>query len=287
MIRCLHLGALCALVLLAGCPERGGLDRIPGDPPGLPDDDDVGDDDTIDDDDTVVDDDSFDDDDTLDDDDVAEPCPDLMALVDGAFCIDRYEGALEEQVGGDWVEASPYLTVDARPVRAVPAAARVPQAYISGVEAADACAASDKRLCTSEEWLAACRGPTNTVYPYGDDHQPGACNDEYPGGHPVVDFFGTSDGVWDPAHMNDPGINQQPDTVEPGGAHAGCESAWGCFDLHGNLHEWVSDADGTFRGGFFADASINGPGCTYATTAHSTGYHDYSTGFRCCADPAP
>ena len=56
------------------------------------------------------------------------------------------------------------------------------------------------------------------------------------------------------------------------------------FDLHGNLHEWVVDADGTFRGGFYVDVLINGPGCTYATTAHTSTYHDYSTGFRCCRD---
>ena len=36
--------------------------------------------------------------------------------------------------------------------------------------------------------------------------------------------------------------------------------------------------------GFYADAKLNGPGCTYATTAHEFTYHDYSTGFRCCAD---
>ena len=56
------------------------------------------------------------------------------------------------------------------------------------------------------------------------------------------------------------------------------------FDLHGNLHEWVDDPDGTFRGGFYADASINGDGCLYVTTRHDFSYHDYSTGFRCCAD---
>ena len=68
------------------------------------------------------------------------------------------------------------------------------------------------------------------------------------------------------------------------GPRTSCVSAWGVHDLHGNLHEWVDDADGTFRGGFFADASINGAGCTYRTGAHARGYHDYSTGFRCCAD---
>ena len=34
--------------------------------------------------------------------------------------------------------------------------------------------------------------------------------------------------------------------------------------------------------GFYVDATLNGPGCTYRTTAHSFEYHDYSTGFRCC-----
>jgi hypothetical protein len=213
------------------------------------------------------------------------PCPSGMALVDDRFCIDRHEGALEERApDGTWSPASPYLTVSGRTVRAVPADGIPPQGYISGTEAAAACAASGKRLCTSTEWLAACRGPENRVFPYGDAHVDGACNDHYPGGHPVVDFFGTSTGVWDGVHMNDPGINQQPDTVAPGGAFADCASAWDVLDMHGNLHEWVDDPAGTFRGGFYADASINSSECLYVTTAHAIGYHDYSTGFRCCAD---
>ena len=219
-------------------------------------------------------------------DETGDDCPALMAFVDGTFCVDLYEGVLEELgADGSWFAASAYLTVGERVVRAVPAAGSPPQGYISGVEAQAACERSGKRLCTSAEWLAACRGPEALTYPYGDTHIDGACNDHYAGGHPVVDFFGTSDGVWDMAHMNDPGINQQPGTVAPGGSFSACVSAWGAFDLHGNLHEWVSDADGTFRGGFFADAVLNGPGCLYATTAHTSDYHDYSTGFRCCADP--
>ena len=215
----------------------------------------------------------------------AAPCPPEMALVDGALCIDRWEAALEEQAAdGSWSPGAPYLVVAGRTVRAVSVEGRVPQGYLSGVEAQAACAASGKRLCTSDEWLSACRGPQLSTYPYGDVHLPGACNDDYPG-HPVVDFFGTSEGVWDAAHLNDPGIDQMPGTVSPAGAHPQCVSAWGVFDLHGNLHEWVADAEGTFRGGFYADAAINGPGCLYLTTAHDGAYHDYSTGFRCCLTP--
>lgn len=210
-------------------------------------------------------------------------CPPRMALVDGSFCIDRYEGALEEQVAGTWSPASPYLTVGKRVVRAVVAEGIVPQGYLSGAEAQAACAAAGKRLCSSSEWLAACRGPAGTTYPYGASYVAGACNDAY-SGHPVVKYFGTSVGVWDAVHMNDPGINQQPGTVAKGGAFAGCVTPGGVHDLHGNLHEWVADAAGTFRGGFYADAKLNGQGCLYQTTAHAFDYHDYSTGFRCCRD---
>ncbi len=213
------------------------------------------------------------------------PCGPQMALVADSFCIDRFEAALEEEISpGVWQPASPYLTIGDRVVRAVPAAGVVPQGYISGAEAAEACALAGKRLCSSAEWLQACRGPEEQLFPYGSTHLAGACNDDYSGGHPVVDFFGTNEGIWDGGHMNDPGINQQEGTVAAGGVFAECLSAWGVYDLHGNLHEWVDDATGVFRGGFYADASINGAGCTYKTGAHAPAYHDYSTGFRCCSD---
>ena len=62
------------------------------------------------------------------------------------------------------------------------------------------------------------------------------------------------------------------------------ETAEGAFDMMGNLHEWTSAPEGTFRGGFFVDTELNGEGCLYATTAHDVTHWDYSTGFRCCAD---
>lgn len=219
-------------------------------------------------------------------DDSAPPdrCPAGMVAVDDRFCIDITEAAVQQRQGDAWVDASPYLTIDGREVRAVTALGAIPQGYISGDEAATACENAGKRLCTSEEWLAACQGPGGNTWPYGDSYRDGACNDDYAGSHPVVDYFGTADGVWDSAHMNHPGINQQAGTLAASGAFAVCISDWGAVDMHGNLHEWVADADGTFRGGFYADAEINGAGCLYATTAHTSTYHDYSTGFRCCQD---
>jgi formylglycine-generating enzyme len=217
--------------------------------------------------------------------DTSGPCLRGMAWIDETFCMDRYEAALEEQIGADWVASSPYETVAGRTVRAVSQLGLVPQGYISGDQAAAACAASGKRLCTDSEWNLACVGPVNTTWPYGDTHVDGACNDDYVGTHPVIDYFGTSDGIWDSDSMNDPGINQQVGTLAAGGVYGDCRSHWGVHDLHGNLHEWVDESSGVFRGGFYGDGSYNGNGCTYVTTAHSRSYHDYSTGFRCCQDP--
>jgi formylglycine-generating enzyme len=232
-------------------------------------------------------DDSAADDSAADDSDApAGPCPADMAPVGERLCVDRVEASLEVQLDGVWTARSPYGPLDGETVRAVAKVGLVPQGYISGDEAEAACAAANKRLCTSEEWLSACQGEEGRVYPYGDTYDLMACNDTYGGGHPVVDYFGTSDGVWDTAHMNDAGINQQPDSLAKSGDFPACVTPDGVLDLHGNLHEWVSDADGTFRGGFYADAKINGTGCAYRTTAHSRDYHDYSTGFRCCADAA-
>jgi formylglycine-generating enzyme required for sulfatase activity len=91
---------------------------------------------------------------------------------------------------------------------------------------------------------------------------------------------------WSWQNMTNPLLNQMADTLAKTGAHDGCTNGYGVFDMVGNLHEWVADANGTFYGGYYQDTHQHGEGCLYATTAHSASYHDYSTGFRCCADVA-
>ena len=82
--------------------------------------------------------------------------------------------------------------------------------------------------------------------------------------------------------LNDPRANQMANTVEATGAAAACTNDYGVHDMVGNVHEWTDD--GSFRGGYYLDTKLNGPGCDYRTTAHAKTYYDYSTGFRCCAD---
>jgi sulfatase modifying factor 1 len=215
-------------------------------------------------------------------------CPPGMARIDDiGTCMDRWEAHLvvgDGSMSSPFAPFSPYFPVDGdEPAVARSAPNAVPQAYVSGVMAASACANAGKRLCTDVEWTRACRGASDRVFPYGDEREPGVCNDARDA-HPAVEYFGTS-ASWIWSELGNPCIGQQHDTVERTGAHAECVDDSGrFFDLMGNLHEWIDDPAGTFRGGFYVDTALNGPGCLYRTTAHSTTHWDYSTGFRCCAD---
>lgn len=213
-------------------------------------------------------------------------CPTGMVPILGQFCIDPYEAAVEQKQGRKWVKHSPYDSVKGLEVRAVSKRGVVPQAYISRNEADAACKASHKRLCHEDEWMRACQGKKPTKWPYGDEHKPGYCNDA--GASPLNHYYGTNSGVDPTAYgfgpMNDPRLNQFPGSLAKTGAFRRCTNGFKVFDMVGNLHEWIEDASGTFRGGYYLDTKINGEGCSYRTVAHDAEYHDYSTGFRCCAD---
>lgn len=212
-------------------------------------------------------------------------CPSEMALIEGRVCVDRWEASLEEvDLDGGVTAWSPYYNPGTRRVRAVSRGGAVPQGYISGAQAQTACRNAGKRLCALNEWVAACRGPSNRMYPYGNTYVRRRCN-EARTPHPVIEFFGTSVGVFTSANMNNPGINMLPNSLAPAGMFWDCVTESGLYDMVGNLHEWIDDPAGTFKGGFYVDAEINGHGCLYTTTAHDFSYRDYSTGFRCCADP--
>ena len=210
-------------------------------------------------------------------------CPAGMVPVEG-FCIDRYEAMLAKvQPDGTLAPWSPYANPGDTPVRALSVAGVVPQGYISQVRAKAACDKAGKRLCTDAEWKRACQGPSTWTYPYGPTLKPKVCNDSRTC-HPAVQYFETT-ASWIWSELGNPCLNQLPDGLAESGAYDGCVTAEGVFDMMGNLHEWTADPNGTFRGGFYVDTKVNGPGCLYATTAHDVSHWDYSTGFRCCADP--
>ena len=203
-------------------------------------------------------------------------CPDGMVVV-ADFCVDKYEASLQSLAGAPW---SPFVEPGDETLRAVSLAGAIPQAFISGAQAATACANASKRLCTDAEWLRACQGEAARTYPYGETRDATACSEtrDVP---PPVEMFGPVPATWD---LGNACLDQLDDTLSTTGAWAGCVTPEGVLDLVGNVQEWTSDAAGTYRGGSFVDASINGPGCLNLTTAHDVDYADYTTGFRCCAD---
>ena len=211
-------------------------------------------------------------------------CPDGMALIQGRFCIDRWEATLETSAGEPH---SPYHSVGAEKLRATTGSGGVPQAYISMNEAQAACQRSGKRLCSTAEWVDACAGSSKRPlrsYPYGNEERADACNVDQPGHPTMVLHHGRrkTDSFW----MNDPRINQLGGTVAPSGAFDQCVSPEGVYDLVGNLLEWTQGDRPLLMGGYYLDSHENGDGCRYVTMRHGADYHDYSTGFRCCAAPS-
>lgn len=210
-----------------------------------------------------------------------------MLSVSGQFCIDKYEATVQFKDGRRWREHSPFLSVAGKEIRAVSRSAVYPQGYISRNEAETACKTSGKRLCLEDEWVHACKGRSQTLWPYGSARRAGMCNDA--GVAPLNSFYGTQDGMPEAAYgwaaMNDPRLNQVRGSLAKTGQFQRCRTSFGAYDMVGNLHEWVASPEGTFRGGYYLDTHINGDGCNYKTGAHNAVYHDYSTGFRCCADP--
>lgn len=174
------------------------------------------------------------------------------------FCIDKYEDSLMEiDDRGAEHPHSPYEMVGSAVVRAVVMPGVVPQAYISQVQARDACASSGKRLCKPDEFIRACRGPNkNDLYPYGGmQRKPGYCNEGK--GSFVALAFGQDFSKLTYEQFNDPKLDQMAGGLAKTGAFPKCVSPDGAFDMVGNLHEWVDEeghGHGRFRGGWYGDA---------------------------------
>ena len=235
------------------------------------------------------------------------PCPPEMVQVGKRACIDRWEAHLVV-TDGDVTSPWPHWQrpEKGRAYQARTAAGAFPQGYISRVEAASACKNAGKRLCRMAEWRQACEGAVRRTYPYGGRRVDGRCNSGKP--HLLQARFGMNPALWKyDEHFNDPSLNQIEGWLAASGAYDGCVSDAGVYDLVGNLHEWVADTvdegfmerldsegvsrrrqpwhtgNGVFLGGFFSTMSQLGSGCRFTTVAHEPAYHDYSTGFRCCA----
>ncbi len=149
--------------------------------------------------------------------------------------------------------------------------------YVTFADAYDACAATGKRLCRPDEWLAACAGTAALSYPYGSAYDPAACNG--------ADYDA------------DPGRAGNQDAAVPAGSAGACVSPDGVFDSSGNEKEWTDDLRGdtgppdfrqiaVVRGGAF-DTSAPGLTCAFDLSRAVVDARLPTVGFRCCSDVPP
>jgi len=133
----------------------------------------------------------------------------------------------------------------------------VPRRGMSWVEAAGACRAKGKRLCSFLEWRRACAGEASLVFPYGNRFDPGRC------------WTGGADAT----------------SAGPAGGRAGCVSPWGVYDMSGNVSEWTGKqaSDAAVYGGDWSQIEGALLGCgsdSYPPLDRKA----ERAGFRCCVD---
>lgn len=215
-------------------------------------------------------------------------CPEGMART-GSFCIDRFEIALEGKDGTRFRHnVHPPEGMDGLSAISIPEVS--PQGHLSQPQAMKACQNAGKRLCTSDEWEAACKGKAGNPFPYGAAMDASACNVDKRSPH-ILDYYfpGTPHLKRTGKEFNDPMLLLDPAYQTKAGRMPLCVTPEGVYDMDGNMSEWVSDSEsrggvtyGTFRGAPFSGYAKEG--CARKTTAHDARYYDYSTGARCCAD---
>lgn len=131
-----------------------------------------------------------------------------------------------------------------------------PVTHISHKEARGYCKSQGKRLPTQEEWEKACRGPKNWKYPYGNEFDGARCRT-----NKVV-----------------------RSGALPVGSFPKCVSAYGIFDMSGNVMEWTGSPYGKKK-----NYVLKGGGWTHSmtTTRCSARFNRNpkdrfsNTGFRC------
>lgn len=154
------------------------------------------------------------------------------------------------------------------------------------------CEAHGKHLCTEDEWVRACEGPSKRPFPYGKKYVEARCNDA---GKFIAARWSVL-GTWPAAAAL--AEAERLDQSEPSGARPDCVSEEGVFDLTGNAAEWVVRTrdnptnyshvvKGCFWGKCFRPPHT--PSCDYVNYAHPYGFRSYEMGFRCCRarDAAP
>ena len=135
-----------------------------------------------------------------------------------------------------------------------PGRGQKPKVNITFNGAKSLCEQAGKRLCSGNEWVRACKGRGNAMYPYGKKFNANKCI--------TVDK------------------EDEERRRAASGSMRSCKSASGAYDMSGNVAEWTSDQ--RVRGGYYASYDDEATCKSGGRRAPSSkrGY----IGFRCCMD---
>ncbi len=213
--------------------------------------------------------------------DDAVSCPDDMVPVCGAYCIDIWEAsrsdATADSPGSDGSVAVSQPAV-------LPWYSSDSETGMNAQIATAACEAAGQRLCSPFEWEVVCSTTDGLRYSYGEDYSASTCNG--------IDAFcdcdedGEPDGEDAYPHCRDDCPTDY--SVMPTGSFSSCVSAFGAYDINGNVWEVVSSDDelNHYRGGAY--------NCTDSEHLHQCAYDGLENGgfpsakgFRCCLDAEP
>jgi len=124
------------------------------------------------------------------------------------------------------------------------------------------CESIGRFLCADDSWVAACGGPSQASYPYGEAYDSSACN----------------------------GMDAETGGTVEVASLPGCEGgSAGLYDMSGNVYEWTDAcADGPclIRGGSY-DKPAADMACSGSHTMDGPSGHREDLGLRCCAPPTP
>jgi hypothetical protein len=191
-----------------------------------------------------------------------KPRPGMVWIPKGALIAGTPPGVVprvaDTEMAGEQVVLEGFF-IDIYPHPNEPGA--LPTTNVTADEAAGLCNAQGKRLCSELELERACKGPDNTIYPYGDEYRRDPCG---------------------------PGADGR---VVPNGFHDACRSAFGVQDTHGSVWVWTSSPWGrgteglvTIRGGNSSRGELAGR-CANGRGARPDARR-VDLGVRCCAGPA-
>ncbi|MCL2282775.1 MAG: formylglycine-generating enzyme family protein [Fibromonadales bacterium] len=132
-----------------------------------------------------------------------------------------------------------------------------PRNMVSHEAASRLCENAGKRLCSVEEWQAACKGNSNLRYPYGNAYNQRKC-------------------------ATDLRTAKEPNRS---GFAEHCRSYWGMYDMSGNLWEWTStpaQREGLFLVAGGAWNTQNASSCTETKFSFYPQNEYPFVGLRCC-----